>query len=136
MYVVGPLPNTHSSKPPRHLPRLLRVHRPIAGDGPEREDRGVAVIAEVEDARETHGGEVLLVPQAGGVAVVEEEADAAGGGGVGYLAAGHQPQQRPGGLGRRAWAAIVGDAVGPVGYPPFTPAAIGVLATDQPVHGA
>src|ERR1700731_4392930 len=72
----------------------------VAGHRPDREEFRIAVIAQVEHARETSGGVARLIPEAVAALRVGKIFDAARDRRMIDLARGHQAERRPGGLRR------------------------------------
>src|SRR6185295_19235311 len=87
-----------ASHPERHRLGIAARQVAVARQRPERKEFRVAVVAQIEHARETGGGVVGLVPEAVGALHAGEIIDAARDRRMLDLARRHQAEQRPGGL--------------------------------------
>src|SRR5262245_51155424 len=115
-------------------PRIAAHQAPIAPQRPGGEIGRIAVIFEVEHAREADCGIFRLGPAGVGARAVRQMADTAGNRLGLDLAGRHQPENGPGRLrsgGHRGGVALAR----PVGCASLAPPAIGTLPGDQPVDG-
>src|SRR5207253_6029705 len=87
-----------ASHPVRHRLRISALQVAVARERPQREEFPVAVVAQVEHARETSRGVKLLVPQPVRALRARKIIDAARDRRMIDLARRHQAEQRPGGL--------------------------------------
>ncbi len=95
----------------RRRPGGVALHEvAVARQRQQREEQAVAVVAQVEHAREADGGVGLLVPFAVAPLRAAQVVDALRHRRVVHLARRHQAQQRPGGLRRRALLVRPGGA--------------------------
>src|SRR6266849_5749962 len=92
------------------LPDLVRaaapacLERPVHGQGPEGEVLAVAVVAQIEDARKPGAGVLAFRPVASRVLLPVQVVHAAQHAERVHLAGAEEREQRPRGLGRRAFA--------------------------------
>src|SRR3974390_1478662 len=119
-------------------PKLKSSHtalqRPITRQRPEREVFAVAVITQVENARETGAGVELLIPQTVLSLRVDQISNAARDRRVPHLTRGHQRERCPGRLRRRAWRLLVTAIDELVAVAVLAPAAVFVWNGGEPVH--
>src|SRR6267154_4030151 len=92
MKTIGAIAPLH---PERHRRAVLVLEAAVARQRPEREEFRVAVVAQVEDARETGRGVARLVPEAVSGLVAQQIVDAALHRRAAELAGGHQAEHRP-----------------------------------------
>src|SRR5271165_2003061 len=128
-----PRPVSHAE---RNLPRVASRQTAIPGNRTKREDGAIAVVTQVKNARETDCGIPGLVPVAVLVLAVDQICDPASDRRIADLSARNQSEQSLGSLRRGAVGRIAVRRTRPVGFAPFPPAAVLVLASDEPVDGA
>ena len=107
-----------------------------AGERPERKKLRIAVVTQVEHARESSRGVERLVPESVFALGRGEIGDAAGDGWVIRLTRRHEPEHRPSRLrggARRRLEPLVRELVAVAA---LAPAAVGVLDADEPCDGA
>src|SRR6185503_16376771 len=107
----------------------------VDAEGPQREVLGVEVVLEEELAREAGAVPERIVPPAVGALRAQQVLDAGLHGRARGGADREQPEQRPGGLARNGGPAA-GQLRFVVALTRLAPAAVGVLAPDQPAYGA
>src|SRR6185295_3981941 len=107
----------------------------VDAEGPQREVLGVEVVLEEEHAREAGAVPERIVPPAVRPLRAQQVLDARLDGRARSGADGEQAQQRPGGLARDG-GSPPGQLGLAVALAALAPAAVGVLAADQPAHGA
>src|SRR5207244_1697 len=71
------IPQRFSSHPQGGAAAVALGEVAVAGEGPQGEDFRIAVVAQVEDAREAAAGVVVLGPDAAGVLMILQPGDAA-----------------------------------------------------------
>src|ERR1039457_4824677 len=104
------------------------------GQREQREIVLVEVVVQVENSRKTGPGGEVFVPTAVAALGFQQVFDAVAHAEAGRIAAGDEPENGPGGLGRRAGrrdktAFFVALAA-------FTPSPVGVLRSEEPLAGA
>src|SRR5580693_3111808 len=122
--------------PVRYRLGVTALEVAVAGHRPDREEFRIAVIAQIEYARETGGGVARLIPESVAALRVGEIFDAARDRRMIDLARGHQAEHRPGGLRRGRRRALIAVVIEFVACAILAPAAVFVLYSDQPIHRA
>jgi hypothetical protein len=103
-----------------------------ARERPERKVNGVAVIAQIEDARKPDRGVPGLIPTPVFALTFDKVADTSGNRRVSNLSGSHQAKQRPGRLRGDAVGRFAMRYSGVVGFGAFAPAAVRMLPGEQP----
>src|SRR5262249_9503175 len=116
-----------------NTPRVSCGQPAIAGEGPEREHSSVSVIPQIEDSRKADSRIPRLVPVSVTVLGIDQIRDAVGDGWMLDLTCCHQTKQSPSGLRCCAVRRLAVGFIGKIGLGAFAPAAVGVLAVEQPV---
>src|SRR5438445_718087 len=109
--------------------------RPVLAERNQREVVPVEVVAEVEMTREARAGERTLLPGTVRALGADEPVDAALHGRARRPVGGQEPEERPGGLRRRALA-LPGERLVVVRGDRLAPAAVRVLVRRQPLDRA
>src|SRR6516225_5978235 len=113
--------------------RVFRRQAAIAGEGPEREEGAVSVITQIKDSWKADSRKPGLLPISLLILVGDQIGDAAGDCRVFDLPRCHQTEQGPGRLRRGTVRHVAVGRIGKIGFAAFSPAAVSVLAGNQPV---
>src|SRR3954467_1679252 len=114
------------SHPERDRPAVAALEVAVAGKRPEWEELRVAVIAQIEHAREARRGVMRFLPEAVRALRARQIGDAARHGWMVDRTGRHQAEQRPGGLRGRARGRFVALVVELVAVAALAPAAVRV----------
>src|SRR5262249_6030944 len=132
---ISPALRNAASHPLAHPARIGIFEVAIARERPQREEFGVAVITQIEHAREARRRVARLVPEAVVALCARQIVDPALDRGMVDLPCRHEAEQRPGRLRRRARRSLVAAVIELVARAILAPAAVGILDLDEPSHG-
>src|SRR5262245_58140119 len=132
---ISPALRNDASHPVPHRARIGIFEVAVARERPQREEFGVAMITQVEHAREARGRVVRLVPEAVVALRACQIVDPALDRGMVDLPCYHEAEQRPGRLRCRARRSLVAAVIELIARAILAPAAVGILDLDEPRHG-
>src|SRR5262249_42563177 len=120
-------PAADPSHPERHARAVALRQIAIARHRPQRKKFPVSVIAQVEDPRKSRRRKSLFIPKTGLSLGLRQILHAPSDRWIADLTAGHQAEQRPGGLRRGARRRLVPAVVELVARTVFAPAPVRIL---------